>query len=255
MFNFLDAYGAKFYFDRLRASENLLFDSHYNITESVLKNVFVVQQILEFTKNKKEIKTLDMGCGNMHLSRVIATLTNSLSIGFDPKINYRIRLRNYLFNFRQIKQGKKGRVKTYKMDHKTFFSKFNSITFDVVFDNCSVTHFDIKEEGVTNAGWVYTTEKVRNCLLPDGIFISATDVVIGRKTNFEFCFEEDLLELFTKTGFKIKVGANINVPKEFKQIENKFGELLELNFVRVPPPGTVDGQVLGILGFVASRGN
>ena len=141
------------------------------------------------------------------------------------------------------------------MNHKTFFSKFGSSTFDVVFDNCSVTHFDINEQGVTNAGWMYITEKVRNCLSPDGIFISATDVVIGRRTNFEYCFEEDLLDLITKTKFDIKVGTKIVAPKEFKLIESKFGELLKLSFVRVPPPGTVDGQILGILGLVAFRGH
>ena len=47
MFTFKDAYSAKFYFDRLRASHSLLFDSHYNICEAVVKNAYIVQRVLE----------------------------------------------------------------------------------------------------------------------------------------------------------------------------------------------------------------
>ena len=44
-----------------------------------------------------------------------------------------------------------------------------------------------------------------------------------------------------------------HIDDEFYKIESHFSEILNFNFKRVPPPNTVEGQALGILGFVAKR--
>ena len=87
---------------------------------------------------------------------------------------------------------------------------------------------------------------------PNSIFICATDVVIGNRINSEFCYEKDLLEYFEKS-FDILNKNMINIDDEFYKIESHYSEILNFNFKRVPPPNTVEGQALGILGFVAKR--
>jgi 2-polyprenyl-3-methyl-5-hydroxy-6-metoxy-1,4-benzoquinol methylase len=89
MFKFLDAYAAKFYFDRFRANENLLFDWHYNILEATIKNAYIFENVTEIISRQKIRKVLDMGCGNGHVSKNIARITGASCVGFDPNLSYK----------------------------------------------------------------------------------------------------------------------------------------------------------------------
>ena len=251
MFTFRDAYAAKFYFDRLRLKNNVLFDPHYNICESILKNGFVCQQIGMKSLKKDEI-LLDLGCGNGHLSRTISRLYQMHCIGFDPKLNLKIRIQNFKFNFKNSILGNSGRVRLYKKDYKQFVKKFGLSKFTIIIDNCSVTHFEPGKYGSINNGWGLLVEDLSTQMRPNSIFICATDVVIGNRINSEFCYEKDLLEYFEKS-FDILNKNMINIDDEFYKIESHYSEILNFNFKRVPPPNTVEGQALGILGFVAKR--
>ena len=254
MFTFKDAYSAKFYFDRLRASNSLLFDSHYNICEAVIKNAYIVQRVLESVIQKKQLIILDLGSGNGHLSRLLCQLTDSICYGFDPKTNLSTRLRNYKLNFRNIINNKAGRVYASKMNHKKFFEKYGR-KYDVIFDNCSVTHFNTTKNLDTNMGWSFMAENMQNYLVDGGKYICSTDICVGDKIKSEFCFENEILNLFTTNGWMVHSQNIINQPSEFTSLAKFFDDFLKFNLLRVPPLGAIDGQALGITGFVAEKNN
>ena len=250
MFTFENAYTAKFYFDRLRMNHKILFDSHYNILESVLKNVYICQQVI-LRNPSPQSKLLDMGCGNGHLSRTIAELTQMKCVGFDPKINMKIRYQNFKFNFKNLILGKNARVKLYKKNHEEFLLHFDVESFNFIIDNCSVTHFDSAPKNRTNLGWHFIVEVLQKSMNKNSLFICATDVVVGKSINSEFCFEKDLLSLFLENDLEVVNVNMITNEPAFDEIKKHYAEFLNYDFKRVPPPYTVDGQALGIYGFVA----
>jgi SAM-dependent methyltransferase len=252
MFKFLDAYAAKFYFDRLRVSGNLLFDSHYNICESILKNAYVCQQVKLFNKGINST-VLDLGCGNGHLSRTLARLYQIKCVGFDPNISLICRLKNHYFNFKNLLNQNPGRVKLYKKTYAQFFKKIGINQFNIIIDNCSVTHFDVRPYKKINFGWKQLVENLAANQGNESVFICATDVIVGTKVNSEFVYEFDLLNYFKNNDFQILNQDQITIDEEFENLVFHFSEFVNFDFKRVPPPKTVDGQALGILGFIVKR--
>jgi len=250
LFTFENAYSAKFYFDRMRIKHKILFDSHYNILESVLKNAYICQQVILRNPSPGSL-LLDMGCGNGHLSRAIAEVTQIKCIGFDPKINIKTRYINFKFNLKNLILGKSARVRVYKKNHVQFMRKFDMGSFKFIIDNCSVTHFDSRANKQTNSGWNFVVESLSKSMSENSFFICATDVVVGNLINSEFCYESDLLSLLLENNLEVLDTNSIIKESDFKDLETHYSEFLKSEFKRVPPPNTVEGQALGIFGFVA----
>ena len=250
MFTFENAYSAKFYFDRMRIKHKILFDSHYNILESVLKNAYICQQVILRNPLPGSL-LLDMGCGNGHLSRTIAEITQIKCIGFDPKINIKTRYINLKFNLKKLILGQSARVKVYKKNHVQFMREFDIGSYDFIIDNCSITHFDSRANKKTNSGWNFVVESLKGSMCENSFFICATDVVVGNLVNSEFCYESDLLNLLLENNLEILDTNSIIKEPSFRDLETHYSEFLKSEFKRVPPPNTVEGQALGIFGFVA----
>jgi SAM-dependent methyltransferase len=251
MFTFGQAYLAKYEFDRLRKNQKLLFDYQYNITESILKYYYIVQQILKFQQAKpQDIIVLDLGCGNGHLSKIIVQLTGAVCYGFDPRISVKVKLNTLKFNLQNILAKRPGRIKLYKMDHLNFFEK-NSLKFDVVIDSCSVTHFNTNKFNNINEGWMETLKFLDVALKFDGVFISATDVTLPDECSTEFLQETHLLDCMNKDW----VISDKDFIADNSEFNNKTADLnfIEELFIRISPPGTVKTSLLGILGFQASK--
>jgi predicted phage-related endonuclease len=69
--------------------------------------------------------------------------------------------------------------------------------------------------------------------------------------NSEFCYESDLLNLLLENNLEILDTNSIIKEPSFRDLETHYSEFLKSEFKRVPPPNTVEGQALGIFGFVA----
>jgi|LakMenEpi03Aug12_release.lakeMendotaPanAssembly.Ray.scaffolds.fasta_scaffold416029_2 SAM-dependent methyltransferase len=250
MFRFEDVYAAKFYFDRYRIDHNIWFNWHYNILEAVIKNAYIAQHVESFCKSKKINNVLDLGCGNGHVSQFLALSNQCLVNGFDPKITNKVRLINLKFNIKSKLHKNNGRTYLHKAKHIDFFLK-NKLKFDVIIDNCSVTHFDTKKENAVNAGWNFIAKEIPRHLNKDGIFITATDVAHQKGLNSEFCFESDIKETFISNDWILGDIDYIDQPEDFKKISHHFKEFLSEDFLRVPPPGVLAGGALGIMGMTA----
>jgi SAM-dependent methyltransferase len=229
----------------------LNFHWHYNILEATVKNAYILQSIDEISEKQKIRRVLDMGCGNGHVSKFIVQSTGADCVGFDPNINIKTKLSIFKFNLKNKIRKKNGRITVYKMNHIAFFNKNQKEKFDVIVDNCSVTHFDTKASGEINLGWVYMVNHLRKILKDDGYFISSTDVVFESKVNYEFLLESDIIKAFLEKGWKIENINKINQPQEFDCIASNFSGFMNLNFLRVPPPNTAENRALGIMGFNA----
>lgn len=250
MFTFEDAYASKFYFDRYRMQQKYWFHWHYNILEAVIKNAYISQQANVYAANHKIKNILDMGCGTGHVSRFLAQTHRCNTFGFDPNSNYKIKLLNLKFNLKAEIRRYDCRTKIKRETHAEFFAS-NKIRFDIIIDNCSVTHFDTQKHEDVNAGWDFIVRELPKHLSENGIFISATDVVYPEKVNSEFCKEADILETFKVHGWQIDNLNHMYRSKEFESITDNFIKFKDLDFIRVPPPKAADGAALGIMGMVA----
>jgi hypothetical protein len=161
-------------------------------------------------------------------------------------------MKNHYYNYKNFRKKNSGRVKLYKINYNEFKKKFRFDKFSIIIDNCSVTHFDTRPFSEINQGWQQLIYDLKNELRTDQVFICATDIVVGSKVNSEFLHETDLIENFKKY-FKLTNINQIFEDENYKKLKLHFSEFLNLDFKRVPPPGTVDGQSLGILGFVVRR--
>jgi len=249
MFTFKDAYASKFYFDRYRVQQKYRFHWHYNILEAVIKNTYISQQVNVHAGNHKIKNILDMGCGNGHVLQFLAQTHRCNAVGFDPKADYKIKLLNSKFNLKAKIRRYGCRTKIYRETHAEFFMS-NKIKFDIIIDNCSVTHFDTQKQKEVNAGWDFIAKELPRHLSENGIFISATDVVYPEKVNSEFCKEADILETFKVNGWQIHNLNHMYDSKEFELIINNFMKFKDFDFIRVPPPTAADGAALGVMGMV-----
>jgi SAM-dependent methyltransferase len=248
MFSFEDAYAAKFYFDRYRRENNVWFHWHYNILEAVVKNAYIAQQTQKFSSTKKISSILDLGCGSGHVARFLAKTHRTKVIGFDLGVNTKIKSLNFKFNLKSLIKNYNCRTTMIKSDHKNFLSK-NKRKFDLIIDNCSVTHFDTSACGKSNSGWNYMAKNLKHHLNMDGAFITATDVSAGSFSN-EFCSEEGIKETFQDFDWEVKNQDQIVRPDQYMEISKWFSEFSNKRFLRVPPPNTLDKGALGISGMV-----
>lgn len=248
MFSFEDAYAAKFYFDRYRRENDIWFHWHYNILEAVVKNAYIAQQAQILSNRKKISSILDLGCGNGHVARFLAKTHRTRVIGFDLGVNPTIQAINFKFNLKSLIKNYNCRTTLVKSDHKNFLLK-NKKKYDLIIDNCSVTHFDTNACGKSNSGWNYIAENLKTHLNIDGAFITATDVSTGVFSN-EFCSEEGIKETFQNFGWDLQNQDQIFKSEQYMQISKWFSEFSKNKFLRVPPPNTLDKGALGISGMV-----
>lgn len=252
MFRYIDAYQGKFYFDRLRKNTEFEFHWHYNILEATIKNAYIFQKILENLDQRKPLHILDLGCGNGHVSRNLHKITGANVIGIDPSVSNRIKWINFR---RLIRHSKKfnNPVKLLKMNHEEFFKnyKFKSNLFDLIIDNCSVTHFDTRKTDLVNKGWEDVSMNAKRLLKSGGSLISVTDVCgIGEK-NSEFLDPNDLLNFLRNDGWKLSQINDFSEPSEWIQYDKYFSNLKDSTFLRLPPMKTLENGLLGIIGFIA----
>jgi len=248
MFKFGDAYAAKFYFDRFRKENDIWFHWHYNITEAVVKNAYIAQQVNHFADGQDIFSILDLGCGNGHVSRFLAKTQQCKVVGFDIGVTSKIQKLNLKFNLKSKFKGYNCKTTLFKANHNEFFSK-NKIKFDLIIDNCSVTHFDTSKSGKSNVGWNYVAKNMKNHLKFNGAFITATDVSSGLSSN-EFCFEAGIIETFNENGWELINKDVIYKSQTYLGLNKIFSGFSDDEFLRVPPPGTLDGGALGVTGMV-----
>jgi SAM-dependent methyltransferase len=254
LFSYQDAFQSKYYFDRLRQRKNIPFHWHYNILEAVIKNAYIVQQVQKLNNDNKIYNILDLGCGSGHVSMAIGRVINAQIIGFDLNINWQTRLDSQKYNLKNYLTGNTSSIKIFKCSHVDFFTKHNDIKFDIIIDNCSVTHFDTKPINGINIGWRNIIENLSKNLKTDGKFVCATDVGTTDAYNSEFCKEEDLIRSFSEFGWEIENQNKMQVDKASDTLLSKFlNPVYSQPFLRLPPPNTLNDGVLGIIGFVARK--
>ena len=249
MFTYRDAYEARYYFEKLRIQNAFRFHWHYNILEATLKNAYIAQRIEEEASAKQILNILDMGCGNGHVSHWIVKLAKTNTLGFDPSISYRDFLSNTKINLQNRFGGVKVKSKLVRTNHLGFFAR-NKSKFDIIIDNCSVTHFDTKPNLNVNNGWLMVIEKSREILNSSGKFIVATDVCGKGNPNAEFVNQIELVNAFENLGWRITKRDQIisSCSDEWSML---LGDVGKYEYLRVPPIGTLTKSLMGITGFVA----
>jgi len=253
LFRYRDAFQSKFYFDRLRQRNDIPFHWHYNILEAVIKNAYIVQQVQLLSDETKDYDILDLGCGSGHVSMAIGRLNKARLIGFDLKVSRSTRINIHKYNLKNMLMRNPSKVQITRSSHIDFFLKSKQ-KFDLIIDNCSVTHFDTSPSNSINQGWRWIIENLGNYLKPGGNFISATDVGTNQSFNSEFCNEADLLSSFTEFGWELKNIDKVQIDAETDILLSKFlNQVLSESFLRLPPPNTLNNGVLGIIGFVANK--
>jgi hypothetical protein len=154
----------------------------------------------------------------------------------------------FKFNLKSLIKNYNCHTTLVKSDHKKFFS-INKKKYDLIIDNCSVTHFDTSFCGKSNSGWNYMAENLKKHLNVGGAFITATDVSAGVTSN-EFCMEDGIMDTFQDFGWETFNKDQMYKPDEYLEISELFSKFSKNSFVRVPPPGALDKGALGVSGMV-----
>ena len=223
------------------------------ILEAVIKNTYIVQQVQLLSDETKDYDILDLGCGSGHVSMAIGRLNKARLIGFDLKVSRSTRINIHKYNLKNMLMRNPSKVQITRSSHIDFFLKSKQ-KFDLIIDNCLVTHFDTSPSNSINQGWRWIIENLGNYLKPGGNFISATDVGTNQSFNSEFCNEADLLSSFTEFGWELKNIDKVQIDAETDILLSKFlNQVLSESFLRLPPPNTLNNGVLGIIGFVANK--
>ena len=254
MFRYQDAFQSKYFFDRLRQRKRIPFHWHYNILEAVIKNAYIVQQVQSLSDEKKTYDILDLGCGSGHVSMAIGRIIKARLLGFDLKVNHLTRINVAKYNLRNLLMRNHSRFKIRQKSYIDFFNSQQNLKFDIIIDNCSVTHFDIKPSNSINQGWKHIIVDLGKYLKPGGHFICATDVGTRQAFNAEFCKEEDLFNSFEQFGWELKNIDKVHIDSTTDLLLTKFLNQVHYEpFLRLPPPDTLNNGVLGVTGFVASK--
>jgi SAM-dependent methyltransferase len=255
MFNYEDAIQSKYYFDRLRQEKGLWFDWHYNILEAVIKNAYVVQQVQQAQQvyqKSQPMTVLDLGCGNGHICRSLSKIIEGSFVGFDTNINLYTKVYNLRFMISSLRAMRQVKIKFYRLSHIDFFKKFYGKKFDVIIDNCSVTHFDTRSKGYVNSGWDFMARILPKYLHENGVFICATDVGTDSISNSEFCTQENLTNIFNNKGWNLN---NIDLIQKSipsnSPLLSMFSKLSNETYLRLPPPNILQDGLLGVTGFTA----
>lgn len=241
-FSIRDSILAKFEFAKFRESNKVYFDYRYNVSDAALKYLYILQRIQNYVNdfnNNKEIRVLELGCGDGHLLGIINQKFNISCTGFDPILRT---LRVRLSNLRRDKFRNQNEL--FGCNHTQFY-EINSERYDIIFDSCSLTHFDTTFSDNLNLGWIWALRNIPNLIKPDGIFISATDVS-DISPNSEFLQPNCLLEEFEKVGLV----RNINVIESNYKNSVLDDYMTSLPFLRIA--SSQDPILVGVLGFSVS---
>lgn len=158
---------------------------------------------------------IDVGAGHTNLSLYLIKNYNSDYLGVD----YNLTLKNGFFNCldlnniqnydldftnnKKIKSCYRRFCRCPRYQAKDFFN-FNSEgeKYDLIYDMCSIIHFDIKKKICENDGLYKAGLTIKNILTDDGIFIFVSDCGRGEYSE-EFIKPMEMLKCFYKAGLKL----------------------------------------------------
>ncbi len=241
-FSIKDSILAKFEFAKFRESNKVYFDHRYNVSDAALKYLYILQGIQNYVNkfnNNKKIRVLELGCGDGHLLRIINQKFNIRCTGFDPI------LRSPRVKFSNLRRDKFGNRNELLSVNHIQFHEINSERYDIIFDSCSLTHFDTTVSGDLNSGWIWALRTIPNLIKPDGIFICATDVS-DLSPNSEFVESNCLLGEFEKIGILRNISA---IESNYK---NSILDDLATNLPFLRIASSQDPTVVSVLGFEVS---
>ncbi len=242
-FTTLDSIIAKYEFSKYRNLNKVYFSYKYEVHDACLKYTYILQRIKSFIENledSRNLRILEMGCGNGHLLRIISNEYNFKCFGFDPILKSpRVKLQKFQRDrFKRI---------NYKLESKNHidFMKNNKNKFDIVYDACSLTHFDTTRHEEINLGWAWALNYLPSIIKPDGLFICATDTSEINPDN-EFFNSTVILNRFKKIG-EINdlnsIESSIKPGVENHQLFSQYNE----PFVRLASAN--NRALLNVLGF------
>jgi SAM-dependent methyltransferase len=241
-FTLSDSIIAKFEFAKFRDSNSVYFDYRYNVSDAALKYLYILQRIenkINHSDKESEFRILELGCGDGHLLKIINQKFKSKCTGFDPILKtFRVKVSN----FKRDKLKNQNRLLS--VNHEEF-TKMNSTKYDIVFDSCSLTHFDTTIIGSLNQGWLWALENIPHLLRPNGIFICATDIS-ELSPNNEFLNSDSILKEFSKIG-NIKSINEISSSYSAKNMDDIY---IDVPFLRIA--SSKDTTLLNVLGFELS---
>lgn len=239
-FSILDSIKAKYEFAKFREMNNVYFSYKYLVSDAALKYIYILQRIEEKLGNSenKKLRILELGCGDGHLMRILNLKYNLNCTGFDPILKS---LRVKFSIIRRDKLRKYGKL--LDVNHENF-SKINYENFDIIYDSCSLTHFNTGKINEINLGWHWAIKYLPTIMNPSGSFICATDTS-DLDSSSEFLKSQHLLNAFSEIG-KIQ---NINLINTAlgKDYFNKLSHLEKIPFVRIS--STQDKIKANVLGF------
>ena len=196
-FSVLDSVLAKYEFAKFRNKKRVYFDYRYQVSDACLKYTYILQRIENYFKGieeNRDVSILEVGCGDGHLLKIISNEYGANCFGFDPILKS---LRVKLLKFKRDKL----RRRLYKVvpnDHVKF-SMNNKNKFDIIYDACSLTHFNTNKFENINIGWKWALDYFPSILKTDGSFICATDTS-EINPNFEFLESNTILNRFKRIG-------------------------------------------------------
>lgn len=240
-FTLKDSILAKYELSKFIETNKIYFSYKYSVSDAALKYMYILQRISDKIKTMEHqgaLNILELGCGDGHLLRIINTSFGHKCTGFDPILkSKRVKFSNL------IRDKLKSYGKLVASDH-LHFTKVNSTKFDIVYDACSLTHFDTNPDDKINSGWKWAISYLPKIMKPGASFISATDVSEINPSQ-EFLKSKDLLNAFSKVG-KLQ---NLNIIKsDLDSIYlNHISSFKETPFLRVA--SAQDKSLLGVLGF------
>lgn len=157
--------------------------------------------MLKFIEDNKLVpkQILDIGAGCMNLTPYLMKTYNSFYTAVDMDGTERIKLLDLLRN---------SGIDTDMIDYYTEdFLKFNTDKkYDLIYDVCSMIHFNPSTELCGNDGLLHCGYKIKESLSDDGYFLFVSDCTNGKEINHkneynkEFIEKDEIIKCFTMSG-------------------------------------------------------